>query len=95
MKLLLLAIPLPLLAACMNDRPGGPRPPLRECRAGPAERFVGMNFRPAMSRQAQRASGARTVRVIRPGQAVTMDFRQDRLNIELGEGGRVRGVRCG
>jgi Peptidase inhibitor I78 family len=35
------------------------------------------------------------VRVIRPGQAVTMDFRGDRLNVEIDERNRVRALRCG
>lgn len=35
------------------------------------------------------------VRVIRPGRAVTMDFRADRLNIMLNEGEIVTAVSCG
>jgi len=35
------------------------------------------------------------VRMIRPGQAVTMDFREDRLNIEFDAAGRVLRVFCG
>ena len=40
-------------------------------------------------------SGARTVRVIRPGDAVTMDYRQDRLNIELDADGKIVRFNCG
>jgi hypothetical protein len=35
------------------------------------------------------------VRVIRPGDAVTMDYRPDRLNIELSEEDVILRVRCG
>lgn len=35
------------------------------------------------------------VRVIRPGQMITMDFRANRLNIELDEIGKVARVWCG
>lgn len=35
------------------------------------------------------------VRIIRPGMAVTMDFRPDRLNIGIGESGRIERVYCG
>lgn len=34
-------------------------------------------------------------RVIFPGQAVTMDYRQDRLNVEIGPGDKVVRVFCG
>lgn len=35
------------------------------------------------------------VRVIHPGQPVTRDFREDRLNIEVDQSGRVIGIKCG
>jgi Peptidase inhibitor I78 family len=95
--LLLIATPL-LLTACMGDgpvRPGRPLPPGAQCDAGPAQRFVGAPFRPQLAQQAKRMSRARTVRAIRPSQAVTMDFRGDRLNVEIDERNRVRAVRCG
>ena len=33
-------------------------------------------------------------RVIGPGDAVTMDFRHDRLNLEIGESGRIERIAC-
>lgn len=45
--------------------------------------------------EALRRSRARTLRWIRPGDMVTMDFRQDRLNIDLDSAGRISGFRCG
>ena len=35
------------------------------------------------------------VRVIKPGMAVTMDYREDRVNIDVDDKGRVLRVRCG
>ena len=35
------------------------------------------------------------VRVIRPGMAVTMDFRPERINFEIDEAGRVARIYCG
>ena len=35
------------------------------------------------------------VRVIRPGDAVTMDHREDRMNIELDDDGTITRVYCG
>ena len=33
-------------------------------------------------------------RVINPGDAVTMDFRADRMNIEIGTNGRIEKIAC-
>ncbi len=38
--------------------------------------------------------GDKTIRVINPGDAVTMDFRPDRLNIENGDDGRIKKFGC-
>jgi hypothetical protein len=35
------------------------------------------------------------VRVLKPGMAATMDFQQDRLNIDVNERGAITGLRCG
>ncbi len=35
------------------------------------------------------------VRIIHPGMAVTMDYREDRLNIEIDEAGTIFRVACG
>ncbi|ETX14491.1 hypothetical protein OCH239_02700 [Roseivivax halodurans JCM 10272] len=34
-------------------------------------------------------------RVIRPGEIVTMEYRADRLTIDVDEAGTITGVRCG
>ncbi len=62
-----------------------------------AERATAYIGRPGdtIAEEARAAAGARAVRVIRPNQAVTMDFRADRLNIETNDGGIVLSVRCG
>lgn len=39
--------------------------------------------------------GIETVRVIHPGDAVTQDFREGRLNVELDEDGNIANIRCG
>jgi hypothetical protein len=54
--------------------------------------------RPATSElgtEALRRSGSRTLRWIRPGDAVTMDYREDRLNVRLDAANRVEGFTCG
>ena len=65
------------------------------CNVDPAEKFEGQKISDAFSEQARTAAGAATVRVIRPDQPVTMDYRGDRLNIILDANDMVVDVNCG
>jgi hypothetical protein len=40
-------------------------------------------------------AGASTSRVLKPGQAATMEFNGERLNLDLDARSRVTSVRCG
>ncbi|WP_294358794.1 I78 family peptidase inhibitor [uncultured Sphingomonas sp.] len=64
------------------------------CNAEAVQRFLGQ---PADTAQAesQRLSGARTVRRYATGDMLTMDYRVDRLNIEIDAGGRIVKLTCG
>lgn len=70
-------------------------PPDDGCGASRLRSFVGQTLDAAAQARAATTSGARVVRVIRPGQAVTMDYSIDRLNIEVDEQDKVMSVRCG
>lgn len=80
-----LATALLALSACTGT--GGdkvaetPRPPSMEpsCGADQLASYVG---------------GDKPMRVIRPGTAVTMDYRPDRLNVQVGEDGKITGFTC-
>jgi uncharacterized protein involved in type VI secretion and phage assembly len=98
-----LALPLVLLAVsgCDYDhhpgRPDGPRPPRPEigkCVNQGLESLIGRTRSSGTESRAKRLSGASTVRWISPGMAVTMDFREDRLNLELDERGRIVRTHC-
>ncbi len=58
-------------------------------------RFVGMKFRERMRADIERQAQAATSRVLNPGDAATMDFRTDRLNILLDDLKQIEGLRCG
>ena len=65
------------------------------CDATPAQSLVGRTHSGEIAREALRLSGARTLRSIPPGTMVTMDYREDRLNLEIDAQKRITKVRCG
>jgi hypothetical protein len=70
-------------------------PAMEECDASELGFVAGQPFSEALQARAKEAAGARTVRVIRPGQPVTMDYGLDRLNLELDAQDKVINARCG
>jgi hypothetical protein len=78
-----------------SDEPAIPVGSDAVCDAVPAQSLIGQTASTALGAEALRLTGARGLRWIQPGQAVTMDYRQDRLNIELDGNNRVVALRCG
>ena len=66
-----------------------------QCDADRAQSLVGQPATAALGAEALARTGARTIRWIQPGQAVTMDYRTDRLNIKLDGNNRVTAITCG
>jgi hypothetical protein len=66
-----------------------------QCHAAGAEAVLGQPIEAQLVEQALAGSGALRSRVIRPGQAVTLDLDPLRLNIELDADGRIHRLRCG
>jgi len=87
--------PAPAAKPASAPAPQTAEAPAGRCDAAAAERFVGQPYTDALGEDARQASGANTLRRIEPGQAVTLDFREDRLNIELDANSTVTRVRCG
>jgi hypothetical protein len=67
----------------------------RRCNAAAAQALVGRTASSALGAEALRLSGAGIMRWLRPGDIVTMEYREDRLNIELDANNRVLRLRCG
>ena len=89
------------LSACASPLPpdvrtGGPLPPRRvACSTDGLEGFVGQAASADVVEQARLATHAGLARVLHPGDVVTMEFRDDRLNVEVDERGVIVRLRCG
>lgn len=97
-----------LLSACASTgssggaTPSAPAAPIAEpadggvvCDSTVLAEYVGKAPTPELLEQARARSGARHVRVGQPGMAMTMDFRQDRLTVFVGENGLIETISCG
>jgi hypothetical protein len=99
-RMLLFSTLLATSTACTpmppNAKPSRPYPPrLAQCQADPGQQYVGQAASDDVVSQLQAATGAKTVRVLKPGMAATMDFRDDRLNLQLDEHDVIVKVSCG
>ena len=89
---------LPALALALVGCATSGEPPLHgagHCKAEAAVSLVGQPGTAELAAKALKLSGARVVRWIRPGSAVTMDYNPGRLDIDLDENGKVSRFRCG
>lgn len=97
MKKALMVSSILATAACTAVPPEpSPAPfPQGQCNAAGASGLVGQPASQALAAEAQRLTGGNGIRWIQPGQAVTMDYRPDRINIELDSRNRVTRITCG
>jgi hypothetical protein len=65
------------------------------CNNSGLDRFVGQPATSEVGAEMLRASGARIIRWVRPGQAITMEFSAERLTVHLDANGRVERASCG
>lgn len=73
--------------------------PIREafenCDSEAVQGWIGRQFFLGSKTALLQASGASTLRLVRPGQAITMDYQSDRLTIELDGADIILALRCG
>lgn len=97
MKMMVAGLVAVTTAACAPVLPAGPIPVEPEggvCSIDRASALIGRVASVELGAEALRLTGGRSIRWIRPGQAVTMDYRPDRLNIELNAQNRVVRFGC-
>jgi hypothetical protein len=89
------------LDACAQQLPPSalPQPPVtasgQQCNESAARFAVGQLADAKLAEEARVRAGAQRVRMVRPGQMVTMEYDAGRLTLDIDAAGRVSGVRCG
>lgn len=93
-KLPLALLPAVLaLTACAT--PAESPAPAGQCNADAAQRHVGHAATAEMIEAARKDAGADTVRTLKPGQVVTMEYLAGRLNLYLDASGKIERIGCG
>jgi hypothetical protein len=67
----------------------------RKCDAAKAQKLIGRVQSEKVAAEGLRLTGAKALRWIAPGTAVTMDYREDRLNLRVDAAGKVVKADCG
>lgn len=97
---LTLATAIVALSACSgtgsDNVAAAPPPPSMEpsCGADQLASYVGQPASDDVIARITAWRGDKPMRVIKPGTAVTMDFRPDRLNVQVDEQGKIKGFTC-
>lgn len=93
-----LPLGLVALAACTTPPtppPASGAPVSGQCNAEAARGHVGKVATAATVEAARKDAGANTARTLKPGQMVTMEYREGRLNVDVDARNVITGVRCG
>ena len=94
-------IALPLIACTPNPyaRRVNLPPPAQvqptPCGAEKAYELIGKKRTPQLVAEVARLTGTTVIRWIAPGTAVTMDYREDRVNVSLDDDDVITGIKCG
>ncbi|MBN9788096.1 hypothetical protein DMP17_05770 [Pseudonocardia sp. TMWB2A] len=83
------------LAGCATPLPHPVPDNPGNCGAGRVQHFVGKHLNPRNETAIRAMSRAGEVRILFPDSAATMDYRQDRLNINLGHKRKIIRLSCG
>lgn len=66
-----------------------------QCNADAAKDLIGKPATAANVEAARAAAGAKSVRSLKPGQPMTMDYRGDRANVMQDAKGNIEKITCG
>ncbi|MBZ4038126.1 I78 family peptidase inhibitor [Novilysobacter selenitireducens] len=94
------ALPALVLAlsvgACATMAPPPSANPVEgPCNAEGARWAIGQAVNDDVVNRILRDTNSRDARVLEPGDAATMDYRPDRINVDVNDRGAITGLRCG
>ena len=73
--------------------PSGQAP--SDCDTDSIQNMLGQAYSDNVGETARQRSGSRVIRLLRPGQVMTMEYDPSRLNIILDHKGAIQALRCG
>ncbi|MBV7482696.1 I78 family peptidase inhibitor [Bordetella sp. BOR01] len=82
-------------AADSAGTPSGGTAPTSTCDAQPVQDLIGQKYAESIGDDARSRSQSSELRVLRPGQVMTMEYNPARLNIILDGGDAITALRCG
>ncbi|MFG0722089.1 I78 family peptidase inhibitor [Pseudomonas sp. GLN_6] len=87
---------LALLAGCSSQPPAQQAAEISgDCNVEPVHGVLGQTASSELIEQVQQQANAKTLRVLAPGDAATMDYNPQRLNIDIDESEVIIRLTCG
>lgn len=87
---------LALLAGCSSQQPAQQTAEITgDCNVENLQGVLGQNASAELIQQVQQQANAKTLRVLAPGDAATMDYNPQRLNIDIDESEVIIRLTCG
>ncbi|MBF8720432.1 MULTISPECIES: I78 family peptidase inhibitor [Pseudomonas] len=87
-----------VLAGCSTGGSSDPATPADNggrCEASAADFTIGKQATPELLEQARKASGSQLARILKPHDVITLEYRSERLNLNVDDKGVVTRVNCG
>lgn len=94
MRNLALILFTPLATACTSMAPPSVTPAAEACSPQALARYAGFAADDALAARMKRETGKVAVRIVKPGMAVTMDYREDRLTVYVDATNKVERASC-
>jgi len=92
------AVVLTAITGCVHPAPPAPQSPAvasADCDASGVQSWIGRSWRVTLNDELQRASASQVVRVMWPGELVTLELNPARLNVLLDRQNTIQQLYCG